>query len=166
MAEISGSLIPVFMFNTRRMRTTDWYIAWSMVILQFSMLGLLVFTGPLIPGNLWALSMMIIGGLIGLWAIYTIRLGNLSVSPYVREGGYMVAKGPYRFIRHPMYTGLILVSWAFVIGHYSSYRLIFVLILTSALIIKLHLEEEYLKKSFQPYSDYIKKTKKLIPFVW
>ncbi len=154
------------MFNTRRMKTPDWYLAWSMVILQFLMLGLIVFTGPLIPGNWWSFSILILGGLLGLWAIYTIRLGNLSVTPYVKEGGYMVAKGPYRFIRHPMYTGLILVSWAIVTGHFSLQRLIFVLILTAALIIKLHLEEEYLKKSFQPYSEYIKRTKKLIPFIW
>ncbi len=154
------------MFNTRRMRTPDWYLAWSMVVLQFLMLGLIVFTGPLIPGNWWSVAIMIPGGFLGLWAIYTIRLGNLSVSPYVKDGGYMVAKGPYRFIRHPMYTGLILISWALVAGHFSTIRLIFVLILTVALVVKLHLEEEYLKKSFQPYSDYIKRTKKLIPFIW
>lgn len=154
------------MFNTRRMRTPDWYLAWSMVILQFTMLGLLVFTGPLIPGNWWAILLLMLGGFVGLWAIYTIRLGNLSASPYVKVGGYMVAKGPYRFIRHPMYTGLILVSWALVAGHFTTYRLIFALILTTALVIKLNLEEEYLKKSFEPYTDYIRKTKKLIPFIW
>lgn len=154
------------MFNTRRMRTPDWYLAWSMVILQFTMLGLLIFTGPVMPNNWWVVLMMVLGGLLGLWAIYTIRLGNLSISPYVREGGTMVAKGPYRFIRHPMYTGLILIAWALVVNYYTSTRLLFALILTTALVIKLHLEEMYLKKSFQPYSEYTTKTKKLIPFIY
>lgn len=154
------------MFNTRRMRTPDWYLAWSMVILQFTMLGLLIFTGAVIPNKWWVVVMMVIGGLLGLWAIYTIRLGNLSISPYVREGGTMVAKGPYRFIRHPMYTGLIIVAWALVGNYYTPSRLLFALILTTALVIKLHLEEVYLKRSFEPYSEYTRKTKKLIPFLY
>lgn len=154
------------MFNTRRMRTPDWYLAWSMVILQFTMLGILIFTGPVIPNNLWSLLMVVMGGLLGLWAIYTIRLGNLSILPYVKDGGIMVAKGPYRFIRHPMYTGLILIAWALVVNYYTPARLLFALILTTALVIKLHLEEVYLKRSFQPYNEYTRKTKKLIPFVY
>lgn len=154
------------MFNTRRMRTFDWYLAWSMVIIQFTMLGLLIFTGPLFPDKWWAIALFVAGAFLGLWAIYTIRLGNLSILPYVKEGGKMVAKGPYRFIRHPMYTGLILIGWALVGGHFTPLRLTFALILSIALIIKLHLEEEYLKKSFQPYHEYSKKTKKLIPFVY
>lgn len=154
------------MFNTRRMRTPDWYLAWSMVILQFMMIGLLLFTGPLIPHKLWALVLLIIGGFIGLWAIYTIRLGNLSITPYVKEGGTMVAKGPYKFIRHPMYTGLILISWSLVGGYFTVYRMIFALVLTIALVVKLHLEEVYLKRAFGPYSEYTRKTKKLIPFIY
>lgn len=154
------------MFNTRRMRTPDWYLAWSMVILQFTMLGLLIFTGPIVPGKWWALLLMVMGGFTGLWAIWTIRLGNLSIMPYVKEGGKMVAKGPYQFIRHPMYTGLILIAWALVGGYYTPTRLIFAIVLTLALVIKLHLEETYLKKAFQPYSEYTRQTKKLIPFIW
>jgi protein-S-isoprenylcysteine O-methyltransferase Ste14 len=137
-----------------------------MVILQFTMLGLLFFTGPVITHRWYAILLMFIGGLVGLWAIWTITLGNLSIMPYVKEGGKMVAKGPYRFIRHPMYTGLILVGWGLVLGYYTPLRLVFVLILTLALVIKLHLEETYLKKAFQPYSEYTRQTKKLIPFIW
>ncbi len=154
------------MFNTRRMRTPDWYIAWTMVILQFLMLGVLFFTGPIIPGKWWTIMLMVLGAFFGLWAIYTIRLGNLSILPYVKEGGIMVAKGPYRFIRHPMYTGLILISWALVGGHFTYYRLIAAAVLTLALVIKLHLEETYLKKAFAPYTEYTRQTKKLIPFIY
>lgn len=148
------------------MHTADWYIAWTMVILQFSMLGILVFTGPIIPVKWWTIMLMALGAFFGLWAIYTIRLGNLSILPYVKEGGIMVAKGPYRFIRHPMYTGLILISWAMVGGHITYYRVIAAAVLTIALIVKLHLEETYLKKAFEPYSEYTRQTKKLIPFIY
>lgn len=154
------------MFNTRRMRTPDWYLAWSMVLLQFTMLGLILLTGPILPGKWWSVLLMIAGGLTGLWAIWTIRLGNLSIMPYVKNGGKMVAKGPYRYVRHPMYTGLILVAWALVSNFYTPTRLIFATILTLALVIKLHLEETYLRKAFEPYADYSKQTKKLIPFIW
>ncbi len=154
------------MFNTRRMRTPDWYLAWLMVFIQFAMLGLLLFTGPVLPTNWWVALIMIIGAFLGLWSIYTLRLGNLNIAPHVREGGTMIAKGPYRFIRHPMYTGLILISWALVGNLPTIARILFALTLTISLIIKLHIEEQYLRMSFPSYSEYIAKTKKLIPFIW
>lgn len=154
------------MFNTRRMKTFDWYLAWFMVFLQFSMLGLLIYTGPLMPSNIWSIIMILAGAFVGLWAIYTIRLGNLSIMPYVKEGGTMIAKGPYKYVRHPMYTGLILIAWALVIEHFTVGRAIFALLLTIALIVKLHIEETYLKKAFGLYSEYTKITRKLFPFIY
>lgn len=154
------------MFNTRRMKTPDWYLAWLMVFLQFTMIGLIIFTGPIFPTKWWSIMMLVIGALIGIWSIYTLRLGNLNLTPHVREGGSLVAKGPYRFIRHPMYTGLIIIAWAFVGNFPTTLRIIFAVVLTISLVIKLHLEEQYLKLSFPLYSEYISKTKKLIPFIW
>lgn len=148
------------------MQKPDWLLTWSMVFLQFIALGLIIFTGPLIKIAWWAHLIVLVGVFIGLWAIYTIRLGNFNISPYVKEGGIMVAKGPYRYIRHPMYTGLILISYALVAAHFTPLRLLFVILLTLALVVKLHLEEKLLKKAFQPYKEYTKKTKKLIPFIW
>lgn len=154
------------MFNTRRMRKPNWYIAWLMVFLQFSMLGLILFTGPVLKQETWVLVLVVLGTMLGLWAIYTIRLGNFNISPLVKEHAEIVMKGPYKFIRHPMYTALLIVCWALVIGHFTTARMIYVITLTLALIVKLHLEEGYLKKAFQPYAAYTEKTKKLIPFIW
>lgn len=154
------------MFNTRRMRMPDWLLTWTMVILQFSMLGLLLFTGPILPRETASLVLYIIGGIIILWAIQSIRLGNLSILPFVREGGYMVAKGPYKYIRHPMYTGLIFIAWGLVANEITILRILCALVLTLVLIVKLHVEEEYLKRSFPPYLDYQKRTKKLFPFIY
>ncbi len=154
------------MFNTRRMHLPDWLLTWSLVILQFTMLGILLFTGPVIPRPTASWVLVIIGSVIILWAIQSIRLGNLSILPFVREGGYMVAKGPYKYIRHPMYTGLIFIAWGLVANEITVLRTICALILTLVLIVKLQIEEEYLKKSFPPYQEYQQRTKRLFPFIY
>jgi protein-S-isoprenylcysteine O-methyltransferase Ste14 len=41
-----------------------------------------------------------------------------------------------------------------------------VICLTLVLVVKLHLEESYLKKAFIAYLEYTRTSKKLIPFVW
>ncbi|MCB9016110.1 MAG: isoprenylcysteine carboxylmethyltransferase family protein [Lentimicrobiaceae bacterium] len=154
------------MFNTTRLGTRKSYLAWLLVILQFTFIGLVLVTTPLLNLKLWVGLLVITGIALGLYAIYTIRIGNFNISPHVKPDGIMIAHGPYKFIRHPMYTAILLTCWPMVAGHYSLLRLGFVVALTIVLIIKLHIEEQYLKKAFLPYLEYTKTSKKLIPFIW
>ena len=154
------------MFNTTRMGLHRSLMAWLLVILQFLFIGLVVVSSPVTQLKWWVIVFIILGVLLGLWAIQTIRLGNFNISPLPKPGGLMIASGPYHFVRHPMYTGILLVCWPLVIGHFSWWRLGFVLALTLVLVVKLHIEESYLKKAFIAYREYTRTSKKLIPFVW
>jgi protein-S-isoprenylcysteine O-methyltransferase Ste14 len=84
-----------------------------------------------------------------------------------RSGDKMVAQGPYRLIRHPMYTAALSIalglacliqSWAFFC----------VFCVYLGLIIPLIAEEEAgLQKAYgERYAEYVRKTRKLIPFVY
>ncbi|MDY0103054.1 MAG: methyltransferase [Lentimicrobium sp.] len=154
------------MFNTTRMGLRRSLLAWILVFLQFLFIGLVFISSPVTQLKWWVIVFIFLGIALGLWAIQTIRLGNFNISPLLKPGGIMIAHGPYHFVRHPMYTAILLVCWPLVIGHFSWLRLAMVLCLSLILVVKLHLEENYLKKAFSAYREYTRTSKKLIPFVW
>jgi protein-S-isoprenylcysteine O-methyltransferase Ste14 len=154
------------MFNTTRMGRHKSYLAWILVLLQFLFIGLIVILSPLMNLKLWVILFMLTGIALGLHSIYTIRIGNFNISPHVKPGGKMIAHGPYRFVRHPMYTAILITCWPMVLGHFSYLKLGFVVGLTLVLIVKLHIEEQYLKHAFPAYREYTGTSKKLIPFIW
>ena len=154
------------MFNTTRMGLHRSLMAWLLVFLQFLFIGLVFISSPVTQLKWWVIVFIILGVVLGLWAIQTIRLGNFNISPLPKPGGLMIASGPYHFIRHPMYTAILLVCWPMVLGHFGWWKLGFVVLLTLVLVVKLHLEESYLKQAFVAYREYSRTSKKLIPFVW
>ena len=66
------------------------------------------------------LVVQIIGFFLSLWAIITMKLGNFNIQPEVKPNAHFVNTGPYRLIRNPMYTGLIVFFGA---GGLQSYEL-------------------------------------------
>ena len=154
------------MFNTTRMGLRRSLLAWLLVFLQFLFIGLVLISSHVTQLKWWVIVFMILGVALGLWAIQTMRLGNFNISPLPKPGGNMIAHGPYYFIRHPMYTAILLVCWPLVIAHFSWWKLSFAVALTLVLVVKLHLEESYLKKAFVAYREYSLTSKKLIPFIW
>jgi protein-S-isoprenylcysteine O-methyltransferase Ste14 len=79
----------------------------------------------------------------------------------------VIETGPYRLIRHPSYTGLLLTLLG--LGLSSTNWLSLLVLMGCALIglsYRIHVEERVLKKHLgQPYQEYMRRTKRLIPFV-
>ena len=95
-----------------------------------------------------------------------MKLGYFHVLPHPVKKSEMVLHGPYRYIRHPMYTSVLLTALALLAGDYSLTRLIICLLLAADLIVKLEYEEKLLVIRFPSYADYCRKTKRLIPFLY
>ena len=138
----------------------------TLVLIQFVCLVVLAVTGPLIASNPLYFLLEIVGLLSGVWAVWTIRLGNFNITPDVPEGSNLVTEGPYKYVRHPMYSSLLLVTLALVLDHFSKFRLFIWIVLLFDLLIKLSYEEELLSVHFTDYSFYKKRTKRLIPFLF
>jgi protein-S-isoprenylcysteine O-methyltransferase Ste14 len=135
------------------------------VAVQFLSMGLIVFTGSIIPAGIY-LFLLLAGIILVAWAIKTMKPGNFNVVPDLKENSKLVTKGPYRYIRHPMYSAVLVTMLSLVLNDFSVYRLMLWLILFVDLFLKLSYEEEILKDNFFEYPEYIKQTKRLIPFLF
>lgn len=111
---------------------------------------------------------LILAGMAFRW--YSIWvLGKFFTSVItIQEGQKVVEKGPYRFIRHPSYSGAMLSFLGF--GLALTNWLGLGLVVIGAVIgysYRIRVEEQALVKGLgQPYLDYMQRTKRFIPFVF
>lgn len=136
------------------------------VFIQFLCLGLIALSGPLLPGHPLLMGLVAGGVLLGLWGIATMRLSRLSVLPEVLAHAELVMAGPYRLIRHPMYTSLLIVALGLVLAAPSVGRWLIWAALLINLVLKLRYEEGLLLARFPAYADYRRSTWRLIPWVF
>lgn len=137
-----------------------------LVALQLACIVWIVATGGILAKNPWFLCWELGALALGAWAIGAMRLGNINVMPEVKQGARLVQGGPYRYVRHPMYTALLLATLAVVLDDFSSARLAAWIILLLTLLVKLEREERFLAEHFSEYTAYRRVTKKLIPFLY
>ncbi len=137
-----------------------------LVFLQFLIIGLMLWFGRGIVTSLVGLAVFSAGLFFGLWALAHNRLGNFNIRPDIKHGCEMVSSGPYRFVRHPMYTSvLLMMAGVFVSTPTLSEGLLFVL-LFAVLTLKARREEHLWCGYHSGYTAYRSKTKMFIPFVW
>ncbi len=91
---------------------------------------------------------------------------NWSGTVTFKEGHELIERGPYRFVRHPIYTGMLLMilGTALVLGLISSFAALFIFFAGTWL--KLRREEALMLKHFpDTYPGYMTRTKAIIPFI-
>jgi protein-S-isoprenylcysteine O-methyltransferase Ste14 len=139
---------------------------WLLVTIQFVCLGLL-FGNPIVfPVSTSGQLIFYLGLLLGLWAIIAMPPASLTIHPNPKTGGRLAFKGPYRFIRHPMYAAVLMVATAQLIDYFGIKNVCCFILLAGALIAKIFMEEKLLLEKYSSFSAYQQKTKKLIPFMW
>jgi len=89
---------------------------------------------------------------------------NWSSEVQIKQGHELVQAGPYRYVRHPIYTGLLLafLGTALKVGDWRG--LLAVAIVLASFWYKLRHEERWLLEHFgTPYADYMQRTRALVP---
>lgn len=143
--------------------------SWSFVAVQVVILVLLVFFNPNVGPQVT--RFMIFGtflewiGWVGiLLSAYTIRK-SLTAQPLPKSTGTLSTYGLYKYVRHPMYTSVMILCLgiAVVSGSVIKYALV------GCLAILFHFksvyEEKFLKQKYPDYESYAKITPKFIPFI-
>ena len=113
------------------------------------------------------LVLMWAGIIIRQWA--TILLGRFfTVDVRVQPGQTVVDRGPYRWVRHPSYSGMILtfVGMGLALGNWVCLAVI-VVVPTVGLIVRIHVEEQMLFTALgEPYRRYATGRRRLFPGLW
>ena len=110
-------------------------------------------------------AITVYGLVFTLWARRTLA-GNWSSDVTFKRDHELIRLGPYRFVRHPIYTGLLVMclGTALQIGQLRGG--LSVLLVTTGFWIKLNQEERLLLEHFpEGYPAYQKQVKALIPFL-
>jgi protein-S-isoprenylcysteine O-methyltransferase len=170
-------LVELYAGRVRRTDTARWRDPSLMVIiplvgggywLAFYMLGRGDGGPRLDEAAVWvAGAIFLAGAALRVWSVAT--LGRyftyvVQVSPDQK----VVDTGPYRLIRHPSYSGALLMGAGIGLAMRSAYAPL-VIVATSLLayLIRIFVEERALVEGIgQPYRDYMARTKRLIPHVW
>lgn len=140
------------------------YKSATLVAVQFGLI-ILIATYCGVFGSLISIIVMLVGLLLGIWAVVTMRL-KVNILPDVRPGQQLFVNGPYRYIRHPMYTAVLTIAGAWVISRPDIISIGLWFLLLIDLVIKLSYEEKMLTNQFVAYKKYARHTKKLVPFIY
>jgi protein-S-isoprenylcysteine O-methyltransferase Ste14 len=136
------------------------------VFVQFSAILFILVSGAIWPSNHFFLILEFLGIVLGIWSVFVMRKSVLSVMPDPDPSAILIKSGPYRIIRHPMYSALFLVLIPLVINHYTITRLIVLASFTVNQVFKIRYEEKLLKNKWPEYVDYMLKTWRIIPFLF
>lgn len=137
-----------------------------LVFMQFFTIFLMFLSGPLTPNNSTSFILFVAGVSLGLYSLWYMRKSKIRILPAVSQKAVLITDGPYSIIRHPMYTAVLLVGISMFLNDFSQIRLIIYIVLLITLLLKIQYEEKLLSAHFQEYSEYKKRTAKLIPFIY
>jgi protein-S-isoprenylcysteine O-methyltransferase Ste14 len=141
-------------------------LAWLLVGVQ----GLLLIGLVVVPHRQPSLLSLLVGLLLVACAIVMAaaasrRLGSaLTPTPVPRAQASLRTDGPYRWVRHPIYSAIILGAIGWVVALGSPATLIVALVLTAFLVAKSRWEDRLLAEAYgQPWRDWAASTGALLP---
>jgi protein-S-isoprenylcysteine O-methyltransferase Ste14 len=166
--------------NVEKQKISEWFYYWI-----FSIIGaVLLFVPSTVPAlanlpilgialtrNSFTLEFLgflieVLGLCLAIWARITLGR-NWSASVAFKKKHELITNGPYRLVRHPIYTGMIGMFLGFAIYTGVLAGFIGVLLIAYSFWIKLRQEERLMARHFpKEYAAYRKRTKTLVPFVY
>lgn len=114
----------------------------------------------------WMGGVLCIAGLVFcVWARASLGR-NWSGIITLKEGHELIERGPYRLVRHPIYTGLLAMFLATAIAYGHLGGIVAVMLAFASFWIKLGEEEKLMRQQFpDQYRSYEQRVKRIIPFV-
>jgi protein-S-isoprenylcysteine O-methyltransferase Ste14 len=132
-------------------------------VLLIALLFLLI-RGNLLSKSPYVITAQLLAIALSVWTRRSFGAGQFKVSEEPAEGTLLM-RGPYKFIRHPMYAAALLFLWVSILGHWSLINMVIGLVVTGFIAVRIVTEEQLLRSSYPEYIEYSKKTKRIIPYL-
>ncbi|HWV80078.1 MAG TPA: isoprenylcysteine carboxylmethyltransferase family protein [Hyphomicrobiaceae bacterium] len=118
------------------------------------------------PGVVLLGNALIVLSYIGFYFVFRAnRFGSATIQ--IAEGQNVASTGPYRFVRHPMYSFALIMTVGMPLALGSGWGLAMLVPTLAVIIARLLDEERFLAKSLPGYASYMKEVPhRLVPFVW
>ncbi len=121
---------------------------------------------PSAPLTVLTVIFLVAGLVIAITARRALA-GNWSSQVAIKEGHELITSGLYRYIRNPIYSGMLLMVLGSVLSFGTLSACIGFVVVLAGMVLKLRGEERILSEHFgREYAAYKQHSKALIPFVW
>ena len=116
--------------------------------------------------NLIGFTLIVLGYTVAFIALFTLW-HNYSSTLVIRENHQLITHGIYRYVRHPIYLGVLLVVFGIPVSVSSLFGFLIMVILFPIFLIRIRIEENLLLAKFgETYQKYKDTTCMLIPFLF
>lgn len=141
----------------------------SFIILIVAGLSVRFGMGGQVPLNIQvtALIILTLGNCLIVWATWTNRFFSTTVRIQTDRGHEIVSDGPYRFVRHPGYAGMIVYSLFEPLALGSYWAIVPAVLAVVLFIVRTYLEDKTLREELPGYREYSGRVRnRLVPYVW
>lgn len=110
-------------------------------------------------------ALLALGVIVALWA--AVKLGRaLTPFPKPVANGRLCREGPYRWVRHPIYAGVLLIAAGWAAWWQSAPAALLLPFVFAFFAFKARAEERWLVAAWPEYRDYARGTKAIVPFLY
>jgi protein-S-isoprenylcysteine O-methyltransferase Ste14 len=147
----------------------EWYVVAQFALFALVAIGPRSWDAVRLPGTragyVTGVALLLTG--LALSTAGALWLGrNLTPLPHPKNEGTSVEKGPFRVVRHPIYSGIVITAFGWALVVRGPLTLVYALALFLFFDVKSIREERWLSRRFAGYAAYQKRVRKLIPFVY
>ena len=136
----------------------------GLVLMIAALIGLFKI-GVLLSAQPIAIALQVMAVALMVWARITFGRRSFHAAANPTSGG-LVKTGPYRYIRHPIYTAACMLGWGAIVVHWSLVSVALGLLLFLGGLTRMVCEEQLVKQTYPEYLEYSKVTKRMIPHVF
>jgi protein-S-isoprenylcysteine O-methyltransferase Ste14 len=133
------------------------------LVLFLAIVGL-VYTGSLLGRGPVTIGLQVAAFLVMIWARLTFGVRSFHYAANPTEGG-LVTTGPYRYVRHPIYSAILLFVWTGIAANLSPVSVALGLVVTAMLWLRIAFEEPLVRQRYPEYAEYARRTKRVVPFI-
>jgi len=125
---------------------------------------LLAATRSLFSSSVVVIAAQLLAVGIMMWARRSFPEKSFRVDA-IPSAETVIRRGPYRLIRHPMYSAALLFIWAAVLSHLSIWTVAIGVVVTIIAALRVVFEERFLRDRYPEYAAYARVTKAIVPHV-